>query len=398
MWGAAAGSLFVRAGFGLVLPALPLYIRAHHLLVADLGWAAAVYMAFGIAGMLLLAPLVDRVGPVPSLVAGAAVYAAGGLVLLVAPSQWALLAGRGLQGIAMAVTTPATFAYIARSVGPGRRGSAFGLVASAQMAGFIFGPAAGGIALTLAGTTGPFVVAVGAAVLALGAYALLPPVAALAARDATPQARSGALAQLMRPLLALLAVPWGVGFVAFSVGQQIPMGVYDSVWSLYMFHLGAAPWLVGLSFAVWALPLVFLSPVVGARVPADRVAPWLVVGGMATALAAATYGLLHSPYAVAGVGFLEGTGSAAILPLSQVYLAHRVPAERMAGAQGAAQAIGQGAALLAAVVSGYTFGVRPWLPFAIVSAGAAIGTLWFARMERAGTGAIPIRPEPGLGA
>jgi MFS family permease len=378
--GAAALSFFVRCGFGLILPGLPLYIRAHGIPVPDLGLASAAYMAFGIGGMLVLAPLADRFGPVRALVGGGVLYTVGTLVLLVLPSATSLLMGRALQGLAMALTTPATFAYVALAVSAERRGGAYGTIASAQMSGFIVGPAAGGLALSLGGMATALAVALAASILAVAAALSLPAAGALTGQATAPSAPRGAGAWASLALVA--AAPWGLGYLAYTVGQQIPMGVYDTVWSLYMFHLGARPWLVGASFATWALPLVVLSPLLGRRIGGQRAPLWLVLGGLVTAAAAATYGMLRDPYAVAAVGMLEGAGAAAVVPVSNVYLAARVPAGRMASAQGLVGAVGQGAALLAAVAAGYTFGMRPWLPFVLAAVGCAAGSLLFWRRER----------------
>lgn len=370
----------MRSGFGLILPGLPLYLRAHHLPIPDLGLASAAYMACGIVGMAALAPLVDRFGHGRGLVGGALLYALGALVLLLLPSAPSLLVGRALQGLAMALYTPATFAYVGARVPAARRGGAYGTVASAQMAGFILGPAVGGVALGLGGPAGPLAAAAAAAALALVNALVLP--AEGGEREETAHA-SGARA-LAAPFALLAAAPWGLGFLAYTAGQQIPTGVYDSVWSLFMFHLGAPAWLVGASYAAWALPLVFLSPLVGRAAPAQRAEAWMALGGAVTAAAAVGYAFLRDPYAVTALSFLEGAGSAAVLPLSQVYLAGRVPAHRLAGVQGLAGATGQGAALLAAVASGYTFPLRPWAPFLLAAVGAGLGTLAFVRMGGGG--------------
>jgi len=379
-----AGTLFVRSGFGLVLPSLPLFVRMHHLPVPDLGLAAAAYTACGVVGMFALAPMTDRLGHVRGMMAGAIVYMAGSVLLLILPDAVGLLAGRALQGLAMALFGPASFAYVALTVPRERRGGAYGTLASAQMAGFILGPAAGGVALAMRGLSAPLFVSAVAAAASLVAVAQLPrPVSATVAAEPAP---AGSLAALRAPLVAILAAPWGAALLAYSIGQQIPTGAYDTAWSLFLYHLGAAPWLVGASFAAWALPLVILSPVVGRRVRPARAALWMTAGAAVTSVAAITYALLHNPYLVAGLGLLEGAGSAASLPVSQMYLADRVPPTRMAGAQGVVSGVGQGAALLAAIAAGYLYPVRPWLPFVVAGVGCAAGTAWFFAQRAAHAG------------
>ncbi len=332
------------------------------------------------AGMLLVAPFADRVGHTRGLLAGSAAYVAGTALLLLAPSSLALFVGRGLQGLAMALYAPAVFGYIGTSVPAADRGSAYGTVASAQMAGFMLGPTVGGLAL---GAGGP------AACLALAGAAAVATLAVTAALPAEPPFRPAAdapargLASLAAPLGALLAMPWGLAFLAYTVGQQVPNGVYNAVWSLYMFHLGAPPWLVGVSYATWALPLVVLSPLFGRRARGGAVATGMVVGGSVMGLAAFAYALVRSAYAMAGIGLLEGVGSAVVLPMSQVYLAERVPPHRMSGTQAVATGLGQTVALVAAVASGFAFPIRPWLPFVLVGVCLVAGTWAFAFLARA---------------
>jgi MFS family permease len=386
VWGTAAGGFLVRAGFGLILPALPEYVHQHGLAIPDLGLASAFYLGCSVAGMLLVAPLVDRVGHTKGLVAGGALYVIGTFLLLLVPSSLGLFAGRGLQGLAMSLYTPAVFGYVGTTVSAERRGGAYGTIASAQMAGFLLGPTVGGVALGLDGPGGCLVLAAGAAVATLAVTLLLPPEAA--AHHPLPAPAQSVLTAFTGPLRVLLAAPWGLAFLAYTIGQQVPNGVYQAVWSLYMFHLGAAPWLVGVSYATWALPLVLLAPWFGRRAVGVAVRTGMIVGGSVMGLAAFTYAMLTSPYAMAGVGLLEGIGAAIVLPLSQVYLAERVPSNRMAGTQAVATGLGQSVGLAGAVVSGFAFPIKPWLPFVLVGICLLGGTWAFALVRESLSGRI----------
>lgn len=394
MWGAALGSFLVRAGFGLILPALPAYIRQHGLPVPDLGLASGFYLGFSVVGMLLVAPFIDRVGHTRGLVAGAAAYVLGTFLLLWLPSSAGLFVGRGLQGLAMALYAPAVFGYVGTVVPADRRGGAYGTIASAQMAGFMLGPTVGGLALGLGGATGCLVLAAGAAVATVAATVFLPPEPAAEPVPAVQaEAAQAALSTFSAPLRALLVAPWGLGFLAYTIGQQVPNGVYNAIWSLYMFHLGAAPWLVGVSYATWALPLVVLSPLFGRRALGSAVRTGMIIGGSVMGLAAFAYALVSSPYAMAGVGLLEGVGSALVLPLSQVYLAERVAPHRMSGTQAVATGLGQTLALVGAVASGFLFPVVPWLPFVLVGICLLVGTWAFALVRPAPPRAVAVASE-----
>lgn len=394
VWSLATANFFVRTGFGLILPALPLYVRDHGMSVPDIGLGSAAYMAVGIVGMLLLAPLSDRVGHRRFLFAGAVSYLVSAAVLLSVPDLVGLLLGRALSGLAMAVSVPATSAYVAVGVPPEDRGGAYGLVGSASMAGFALGPPIGGLALATFGVNGPLVLSIGVGLLSLVAVLLVPVQAPAprsvqsAADPGTPQGVGaafganwvqGGLGGLLLLLSAILSERWAPGFAAMMTGQNVAGGVYDATWSLYLFRLGAPSWLVGVSFSVWALPLVLLSPLVGRRVSTRLSVPWILVGNASVTLCAAVYPFLPNAWLVAAVGVIEGVGAAIATPLTQVYLSVRVPTARMAAVQGVMGALGQAGALLAAVASGYLFVLGPGIPFVLVALSTGFGTLWFWR-------------------
>lgn len=395
MWSLAAVNFLVRTGFGLVLPGLPLYVRAYGMSIPDIGLGSAAYMAVAVLGMLLVAPLSDRFGHRRFLFLGALAYVLSAATLLAVPDLVGLLVGRALSGLAMAVSVPASNAYVAVAVPPEERGGAYGLVSSASMAGFALGPPLGGLALAGFGVLGPLVLAVAVGALSVVAVLLVPQQApalaplAVGGVTAPPRAAGRSTARAaglggMAVLLGLfLRAPWAPGFTAMMTGQNVAGGVYDTTWSLYLFHLGAPSWLVGASFTVWALPLVLLSPLVGRRVAPARSVAWLIAGNASVTVCAALYPLMPNAWLVALLGVGEGIGAAVAMPLTQLYLSLRVPAERMATIQGAVGALGQGAALVAAAASGYLFVLGPGIPFYLVALVTGAGTLWFVWASRA---------------
>ena len=70
-------------------------------------------------------------------------------VFLVGPLAFTLF--RALAGASSAMYDPAARGYLMDATPPERRGEAFGLYSAAQNAGFILGPAIGGIAAALTG-------------------------------------------------------------------------------------------------------------------------------------------------------------------------------------------------------------------------------------------------------
>src|SRR5207245_813362 len=105
--------------------------------------------------------------------------------------------------------------------------------------------------------------------------------------------RAGRGGQALRGVLILTA---GVGLLA---------GIYDVIWSLYMRAIGASDPVIGLSFSLWALPLVIVTPLAGwASDRWDR--RWLAAGSVGlTAMIGPFYPLLHNIPVVMAVGAVE---------------------------------------------------------------------------------------------
>ncbi len=92
----------------------------------------------------VLGGLSDRFGRRPVLVASLLGVAFDYLLLAVAPSLWWLFLGRLLAGLTGANFSVAN-AYVADVTPPGQRSQRFGLIGAAFGAGFILGPALGGV-------------------------------------------------------------------------------------------------------------------------------------------------------------------------------------------------------------------------------------------------------------
>ena len=136
-------------GFGIVIPVLPKLVaelargdtangaRFFGLLLASYG-----VMQFFFSP--ILGGLSDRYGRRPVLLVSLAFTSLEFFVLANAHSIWILFAGRILTGITGASFTAAS-AYIADISPPDKRAKNFGIIGAAFGAGFILGPAAGGL-------------------------------------------------------------------------------------------------------------------------------------------------------------------------------------------------------------------------------------------------------------
>src|SRR6266849_9187898 len=165
----AAAFIFVTIlldmfALGLILPILPKLVESF--VDNDTATAARIFGLFGTAWAVMqfffspvLGGLSDRFGRRPVVLLSNFGLALDYVLMALAPSLTWLFVGRVISGITSA-SISTSFAYIADITPPQRRAAAFGKVGAAFGAGFILGPALGGL---LGGTDPrlPFWVAAG---------------------------------------------------------------------------------------------------------------------------------------------------------------------------------------------------------------------------------------------
>jgi MFS family permease len=134
--------------------------------VAPLGLAA--YLGCQLVGRLVADHLVDRAGPVPTVVGGGGVGAAGLALVAVAPAPWVAVIGFGATGLGLSVVVPLAFS-VAGALD--RTGVAVARVNLFNYVGFVLGAAVVGGVAELTSLRWAFAVP---AVLALGVVALAP--------------------------------------------------------------------------------------------------------------------------------------------------------------------------------------------------------------------------------
>ncbi|MGB8194467.1 MAG: TCR/Tet family MFS transporter [Chitinophagaceae bacterium] len=180
---AALGFIFVTilvdvTGWGIIIPVFPDLIK--EMINGDIsqasrwsGWLTLVYAVMQFAFAPVLGNLSDRYGRRPVLLASLFGFGIDYLFIAFAPTIWWLFVGRLIAGITGASITTA-MAYIADISSPQERAKNFGLVGAAFGAGFIIGPAIGGL-LGEMGARVPFLFAAGLTLLNwLYGYFVLP--------------------------------------------------------------------------------------------------------------------------------------------------------------------------------------------------------------------------------
>jgi MFS family permease len=323
IWTLLAANALTQLGVGFFLPILPLFVAsrgASSLLVG-------IVFGAGIAGRgVVQYPagwLSDRVGRRPVLVLGMLAYALLFPLYLLPVPPLALIGVRFVHSLAGGAVSIAASALLADLTDARDRARSFGQLRASDMAGMLLGPALGGL---VAAVRLDAVFLGGAAVSLLAVLLMLRLPVAPAQRGAGSQESTVSgwrLARLLLPM-AVLGAPI---FWTF--------GTYDAVWSLYITSRGASPFLVGLSFTTYALPIVLLGGLAGGL--ADR------LGALrAATVAVLTYGLLAASYPFVSsvpvlilIGFLEGALTAAGNPALMAEVSRRAPP----GAQGKTQGV-----------------------------------------------------------
>ena len=152
--GAAVAFVFVTIlldmlALGLIMPILPKLVESF--VDNDTASAARIFGLFGTAWALMqfffspiLGGLSDRFGRRPVILLSNFGLALDYVLMALAPSLIWLFIGRVISGITSASVSTA-FAYIADVTAPERRAAVFGKIGAAFGAGFILGPAIGGL-------------------------------------------------------------------------------------------------------------------------------------------------------------------------------------------------------------------------------------------------------------
>ena len=154
-------------GFGLVFPVLPFIVAKYVPVLSQqavaMGWLGAIFALLTFFASPVLGALSDAYGRRPVLLLSLLISVVGYVIFGIGGSFWALLVGRMIDGIC-AGGMGACFAYVADVTPESERGASIGKIGAAMGAGFIVGPAVGGLAAHLS-LSAPLFLAAGVALL-----------------------------------------------------------------------------------------------------------------------------------------------------------------------------------------------------------------------------------------
>jgi EmrB/QacA subfamily drug resistance transporter len=143
------GVLMAALDIAIVGPALPAIRAAFGVDDRAAAWVFTIYVLLNLISTPLMAKLSDLFGRRVVYVADVALFAAGSLLVALAPTFGILLLGRAIQGLGAGGIFPVASAVIGDTFPAEKRGSALGLIGAVFGVAFIIGPALGGVLLLL---------------------------------------------------------------------------------------------------------------------------------------------------------------------------------------------------------------------------------------------------------
>ncbi len=376
-------------GVGIIAPIVPgLVQELAHLPPQQaapwVGGLIAAYAAVQVLAAPLLAGLSDRFGRRPVILASVAGLGCDYVLLALAPNLWWLLAGRLIAGATSANVAAAT-AYIADVTAGGDRARQFGLVGAVFGAGFVVGPAVGGL-LGGFGLRLPFWAAAALALVnvAFGLFVLPESLPAgkrrkLTAARANPfHLLAGVAADRS---LARMAVAWSCSWIGLGAVQSslVLFTGYRFGWGPQLNGLALAG--IGVSQAV--VEGLLLRHIVG-RIGEHRAA---LLGYAASAAGYGTLALAFAGWAVAPAVALLALGGLA-LPALRAMVSGRGSGDNQGEMQGVLSAVEGLTATVAPLLAAglfYAFTLPGFpvrfagAPFVLAAAAAVVAGLLLSR-------------------
>ncbi len=305
----AVGAAYI--GIGMVVPVRVLYAQSQGASLAIIGAMASAYLVSNFLFQYPSGWLADRWGRKPMLVGSLLGQAILSLVYLAVTDPILFVILRFVEGMVAATFLPSARALIADAVPDEKRGESYGIFSAFFNAGFLLGPAVGGLLGGL-GYTLPFL---GAALFRLVALVwvmvMIQPAARQQRQEEAAPFSLGALFTM--PLVASYLLAFGdYLYLGFDLAL-VPLWMHD--------HLGASVEWIGASYVFWALPGIILAPIAGRIADRRRRSTMMLIFGLGQVPLYIMYGFSNWFLLVALLWLVHGTLYAFIQPAVDSHVA-----------------------------------------------------------------------------
>lgn len=145
LWTLALGVFAGALDLSVLSPALPAIGRQFTVVTGDLAWIFTLYLLVTVLSIAIASTLADRYGRRVVYLTCIAVFAAGSILAIVAPSYTVFLLARAIQALGAGGIFPVATATIGDVVPAARRGAALGMVAATWGVAAVIGPTLGGL-------------------------------------------------------------------------------------------------------------------------------------------------------------------------------------------------------------------------------------------------------------
>ena len=363
-------------GIGMVVPVRVLDAQSRGASLAIIGAMASSYLLSQFVFQYPVGWLADMVGKKLVMIGSLAGMAVLTLIYLLVTDPVLFVALRVLEGAISAGTSAPARAILAEQVPDENRGEAYGVFGAFMNSGFLLGPAAGGF-LAATGYNSAFIASAAFRLLAVLIVILF-----VHGQGRTqPEARERARAV---PRRALWSIPL-IGAYILVFGDFLYLGFDLTLMPLWMrHHLGATITLIGLGYAIWAVPNVLLSPFGGRLADRVRRSTLIFTFGLAQVPFYVAWGLITSLAPIFVLFALHGTVYAFMQPAVDSNLAAFSPPDARARAQSIYTAVGMASAFLAANVLSLLYGINFRLPLFVIGSCFAVCVLVGGTLVRIG--------------
>lgn len=308
-----------QAGFGIVVPLIPLYTQKFAIGTVGVGFVVAVYGLARVLTDLPAARLIGAVGHSRAMAIGALTLTIGSVLTAFSGSFAELLAYRFLSGVGAAITLVAGQTMAATNPGPYSRAKAIGYYQAWFLAGVGIGPMFSGPIVEVWGDRAPFLVYAGlaAAVGLLGFMARTPEV--IEDHEQEHPSVLGSLT-LLRDVPFLL-----VSTIALMMFFTRTGGLHSLVPLLGEQNYALPTTLIGVAIGLNGIVNLVVTFLTGAFMERfDRRTLLLPGSGMLVA-GMVVFAVSSSPVSFFAAACLIGAGAGLAGPVSALYVADRAP-------------------------------------------------------------------------